>query len=128
MNGKRKQNTNHLLNIRNPPNLFAHTKGICFSLCAKETVWLLKTRISVLKLIPLQSSSPAREGCSPSHLQRAKISVILMCTERCCTLTWPLRNENYNCKANSFRKYIQKVTSGWLRIQLNFLTSLRQKQ
>lgn len=120
MGKTRQQGSNPLSNLRNPPCLFSHTKDICFSLCTKEIIWLLKTRISVHQLI--ESSSPSREGCSPSHFQRGKtVSVILMCTERFCTFTWPLRNENYNHRANSFRKYIQKVTSGRLKIQLHFL-------
>lgn len=113
MGKRRQQVTNHLLNIRNPHNSFAHTKDICFSLCTRETVWLVKTRISVPKLIPLHSS-PSREGCSLSDFQRAKNSLGYSRVHWEMLHCWSLRNENYNCKANTFRKYIQKVTLfGW---------------
>lgn len=66
-----------------------------------------------------------REVCSPLHFWKTNIwlplCVILMWNEICCILMLSLMNKNSNCKGNTFRKYIQKLTPGWLQIEQSFL-------
>lgn len=64
------------------------------------------------------------------HISRGKkpLSDILMCTERFHTLTWPLGNENCNCRANNFRKIYRESNIRMVENSTPFHKTLRQKQ
>lgn len=57
------------------------------------------------------------------QISASQLCIILMWNEICCILTLSLINKN--SKGNSFRKYIQKLTPGWLQTE-QFFTCLRQ--